>query len=107
MLLKTEVRTKIFPSGKGKTRTEKGVCTLSKEAFCYASESVRFTIPTKNLPAIAFSCNAEFELYYEQELYYFYPAENRRQCVRWGLFADLIREEMFAVHDEPKQQSAV
>lgn len=99
VLLQTEVRTKIFPPEKGKTRKETGVCTLSKESFCYRSENVEFSIAMKNLPAIAFSCNEEFELYYEQELYYFYPLQNSRQCVRWGLYGDLIREELESSYD--------
>jgi hypothetical protein len=47
----------------------------------------------KNLEALAFSCDEEFELYYEKEQYYFYPKENRRQVTRWGLIADLYRKE--------------
>jgi len=91
--LTAEVRTKIFSSEPSRVRKETGVCTLSKEAFHYQSSSVEFTIETEKLPALAFSCNKEFELYYQHEQYYFYPKENPKQVVRWALLVDLIREK--------------
>ena len=97
--LTAEVRTKIFSSESHRVRKETGVCTLSKEAFHYRSSSVEFTIEMKQLPAIAFSCNKEFELYYNNEQYYFYPTENRKQVARWALLADLIREEQYGYRE--------
>ncbi|MBR3245274.1 MAG: VTT domain-containing protein [Parasporobacterium sp.] len=93
LVLKAEVKTKIFSSEKPRVRKEKGACTFSRESFSYHSDSVDFTIPTENLPALAFSCNKEFELYYKGEEYFFYPEENSQQVARWGLFADLLKEE--------------
>lgn len=92
LTLRAEVETKIFGAGGGPTRRERGVCTLDKDAFRYRSDSVDFAIPTERLPALAFSCGEEFELYYEGELYYFYPTEQRQQCARWALMADLLTE---------------
>ena len=50
-------------------------------------------IPIKQLKALPFSCGKEFECYYEEELYYFYPVENRKQCVKWSLLVDLLNRE--------------
>ena len=90
--LHTDVQTVIYGANGGRKRRETGECTLSPEAFTYRSDSIEFSIPTDKLPALAFSCNKEFELYHEGELYYFYPAENRQQVARWALLVDLLAE---------------
>ncbi|MCR4607468.1 MAG: hypothetical protein K5771_07070, partial [Oscillospiraceae bacterium] len=66
------------------------------EAFSYCSDNTAFSIPTGKLPALAFSCGKEFELYHEGELYYFYPTENRQQVARWALLTDLMAERRFS-----------
>ncbi len=88
--LTANVETKIFGAKGGPTRRETGVCRLTPEAFSYRSGSVDFAIPTEKLPALAFSCGEEFELYHKNELYYFYPTEDRVQVARWALLADLL-----------------
>ncbi len=90
LVLEAEVETKIFGAGGSPARTERGVCALDKNGFRYRSDSEEFTIPPERLPALAYSCGEEFELYHEGELHYFYPAENRQQCARWGLIADML-----------------
>ena len=67
--------------------------TLSKDAFTYHSDKTDFSIPTERIPALAFSCGSEFELYYQGEQYYFYPTDNGQQTARWSLLIDLFREE--------------
>lgn len=94
--LKAQVRTKIFGANGGPIRWEEGVCTLDAEGFRYRSESEDFRIPGSKLPALAFSCGEEFELYHENELHYFYPLEEPRQAARWGLAADLLAERRSA-----------
>ena len=90
--LEADVDTVIFrDTGRYKTK-EKGHCTLTNEGFSYRSDSVSFTIGFDALPALPFSVNEEFETYYNGDLYYFYPTENRRQVVRWALIVDLIKE---------------
>ena len=91
--LETAVRTVIHGAGGGPTRKETGVCRFDRDSFSYTSENVSFSIPAEKIPALAFSCGEEFELYYENEQYYFYPEEERRQVARWGLLADLFFEE--------------
>ena len=90
--LRTQVDTKIFSEDKRRPRKEHGECTLTNEVFSYTSDKVSFTIPISKLPALAFSCGEEFELYYQKELYYFYPVKERRQTARWALITDLMYE---------------
>jgi uncharacterized membrane protein YdjX (TVP38/TMEM64 family) len=90
--LEADVKAVVYrDKGKYKTR-ETGRCTLDANGFSYRSARVSFTIGFDALPALPFSCDREFETYYEGDLYYFYPVENRRQVVRWALIVDLIKE---------------
>ena len=91
--LRAEVKTKIFGADGGPVRWEKGVCTLDAKAFRYRSGARDFTIPPEKLPALAFSCGKEFELYHDGELHYFYPLEQPRQAARWALAVDLMAEK--------------
>lgn len=98
--LEADVDTVIYrDTGRYRTR-ERGHCTLTGEGFSYRSDSVCFTVGFDALPALPFSVNAEFETYYNGDLYYFYPTENRRQVVRWALIVDLIKE----LRDEENRQ---
>ena len=56
-------------------------------------KEVKFTIPMVELRALAFSANEEFECYYDDELYYFYPTENKLQCAKWALIVDILNKE--------------
>ena len=90
--LRAEVNTKIFGADGGPVRWEKGVCTLDTKVFRYHSDREEFEIPAEKLPALAFSCGEEFELYHNNELHYFYPQENPVQAARWALAVDLMAE---------------
>lgn len=74
-----------------------GKCILTKESFTFEGmvdkKEVKFTIPMVELRALAFSANEEFECYYDDELYYFYPTENKLQCVKWALIVDILNKE--------------
>ncbi len=91
-MLQTKVKTKIHGANGGPTRWEKGVCTLTPRTFSYKSQSMEFEIKMESLPALAFSCNQEFELYHNDELMYFYPTEHRQQVARWALLVDLLAQ---------------
>lgn len=91
--LKADVNVTVYSENKPHKRKEKGVCTLNKTAFTYRSDKIEFTIPTEQLPALAFSCGKEFELYYNNDQYYFYPTSTPQQVARWSLMIDLLREE--------------
>ncbi len=90
LCLHCAVRTLIHGKDGGKNRKETGECLLTQDAFTYRSESAEFSIPTQKLPALAFSCGTEFELYHDGELYYFYPVSQPQQTARWGLAVDLL-----------------
>lgn len=90
--LNARVNTKIFTDD-GKVRKEKGECTLTEEGFSYKSESMEFFVEIDVLPALAFSCAREFELYHGNELCYFYPEENPQQVTRWSLIVDILNEK--------------
>ena len=57
------------------------------------NEAVKFVIPVKQLKALAFTANEEFECYYGDELHYFYPKDNRLQVAKWALLVDILNEE--------------
>lgn len=102
--LHTAVKTKIFGKDRGPVRREEGECFLDKKSFRYRSGDKYFEIPTEELPALAFSCGEEFELYWEGELHYFYPVKDRSQCARWALYVDLLAEKRQA--EAPAETSA-
>ena len=102
--LETPVRPLIHGADGGKTRRESGVCRLDAEAFRYCSAQTSFVIPTEKLPALAFSCGQEFELYHEGELYYFYPARQPQQAARWALIVDLLAERRRTRRKEKEEQ---
>ena len=71
-----------------------GICRLTKESFSFKgkvnNDEIEFEIPIKQLHALAFSVNEEFECYYGEDLYYFYPTENRSICTKLALIVDLL-----------------
>ena len=89
---RAKVKTKIYGEYGGPIRWEDGECHLNSREFGYRSEKEEFTIPTEELPALAFSCNEEFELYHNNELHYFYPEQDRLQVARWALLVDMLAE---------------
>jgi DNA-directed RNA polymerase subunit RPC12/RpoP len=99
--LRCPVRTRIFGEAGGPVRRERGECFLCAEGFRYRSDSMDFSIPMERLPALAFSCGAEFELYHDRELCYFYPIEHPQQCARWALLVDMAAARRAA---PPKRQ---
>ena len=91
--LNCDVKTKVFVGKKtNKKKTLKGSCQLTKDYFSFTSKKLSFKIELSKLLALPFSCDKEFELYYNDQLYYFYPTTNKRQVVRWALIVDLIKE---------------
>lgn len=74
-----------------------GVCSLDKTRFAFRGELMgqkdAFEIPLDALEALPFTAGEEFELYRGGELYYFYPAENPNQCVKWSLFVDIYNKK--------------
>ena len=79
---------------------EDSISITAPEGFSYRSPSVEFDIPIRKLPALAFSCGKEFELYHKDELYYFYPESEPNQVARWALIVDLLNERQTAQPSE-------
>lgn len=90
--LSAKVNTKIF-SEDGGVKKEKGECFLDRDGFSYRSDSMEFSLGIDLLPAMAFSCAKEFELYHGKDLCYFYPEENPQQVARWALIVDILNEK--------------
>ena len=90
------VDVKIFKDGVKGYRTEKGVFHLDKEKVYFKSDmtDLYFEYPIESLDGIAYSVNEEFEMYYNEELYYFYPPkENRKVCTRVALLFEILKGE--------------
>ena len=86
----------IFKDGVRKTRKEKGVFHIDPEKVSFRSEitGLYFEYTVKYLEGIAYSVNEEFEMYHNDELYYFYPPKNDRAvCTRVALLFELMKEE--------------
>lgn len=71
-----------------------GTCYLTNNEFKFEGDLKvkEFTHKIKDLKALAFSCGEEFECYYDNELYYFYPTENKPQCTKWALIVDELQK---------------
>ena len=100
--LRTKVKTKVFGENGGPIRWESGECSLNCREFCYHSDKEDFTVPTEEMPAMAYSCNEEFELYHNNELHYFYPEKDRQQVARWALLVDMLAERRRKKEGEDK-----
>lgn len=91
------VDVKIFKDQVKEVRTEKGVFHLDhcKVSFRSDISDLYFEYKTEHLEGIAYSVNEEFELYYKDELYYFYPPKGERAvCTRVALLFEMLREEL-------------
>ena len=96
-VLETSVKVKKFDFKNNKYGIHgEGTCRLTKEFFSFegkvGDEEVSYQIPIKFLHALPFTANEEFECYYEEDLYYFYPKDNKLQCVKWALYVDILNK---------------
>ena len=103
LLIEQEVKV-VKISFKGKKYDAKGwgVTKVTKHGFEFSGEvdgeEVSFSYSLDYLQALPFSVNKEYECYYNNELYYFYP-ENGTSCTRVCLIYDLLQED-----DEVKEK---
>ena len=69
-----------------------GVCRLNNQEFTFEGNLKvgSFKIDLETLRTFAFSCGEEFECYYNDELYYFYPVKDKAQCAKWALIMDEV-----------------
>lgn len=88
--LNADVNVVIY-SNTGKKRKEKARCTLTFDGFSYESSRVSFTYPMDTIQGLVFKSGAEFEFYYEDEMYYCYPEKDPVQVARWAHIVDIIK----------------
>lgn len=97
--LEIPVKTKIFlPSKKPtryKTKKDEGVIYFDKDKIIYQSDKTnyRIEIDNKDLEGIAYSAGSEFEFYYQNNLHYFYPKDNKGICARMALIYEILKEQ--------------
>lgn len=99
--LSAEVTTVIY-SSTGKKRKERGFCRLTHDEFSYESPNVSFTYSMDKIQAMAFASGDHFEIYYEDEMYYFCPDENPAQSTRWAHIVDIIKSMEAQCPDEER-----
>lgn len=94
-MLETEVILK-NPLSNGK-KTEllevgKGKCFLNSEGLRYRGtqngQEVDIFFPISIMPTLLFGCNEDFEIYHDNQFYYFLPIENRLQTVKWSIYTE-------------------
>lgn len=96
-ILKTEVILKM-PNKKcnNLVETGKGICSLNKNELTYVGtingETTTKNFNIKNIPALPFACNENFEIYADNTYYYFSPKENKKQCVKWSICEEIIHD---------------
>ncbi len=85
-------------SKKGKRCTEHagyGVCVLNKTGLTYKGtdngQEIEKFFPNENIYRILFGAGEDFEIYENNELYYFIP-ENKRSCVIWYIVSKLLKD---------------
>lgn len=73
-----------------------GICTMTNEEFKFKgklNEEEEFALDFNTLKGLPFSAGIQFECYYNDALYYFYPKENPNVCAKWALILDEIMRE--------------
>ena len=93
--LVTDVTVKTYThNGRGMCLAGEGTCRLTHAGVNYKGsfndEQEEWTVAPKDLQALLFSCNEDFELYHDNKFYYFQPKQNRLQCVQWAMVSELL-----------------
>ncbi len=88
-----EVDTRIYTEGVKKYKTDSGVFHLDKDRLFYkgSQSDLYFEYLVKDIEGMPYSVNEEFEMYHNNELYYFYPKDNRKICTRINLIYGLLK----------------
>ena len=95
--LECEVKVKKFNIDNKKLDEKgSGVCKLDNDKFTFEGnlKVKSFSIDLEILRTFAFSCGEQFECYYNDELYYFYPVKNPQQCAKWALIMDEVSQKI-------------
>ena len=91
--LSAKVKTKVFAENGKVIKKESGECTLTPQGLSYKSDTEDFMVRMEDMPALAFSCATEFEVYHNGNLFYFYPEDYPQQTARWALLVDMFAEK--------------
>ena len=94
--LECEVKVKKFNIDNKKLDEKgSGICKLDNDKFTFEGnlKVKSFSIDLEILRTFAFSCGEQFECYYNDELYYFYPIKNPQQCTKWALIMDEVSQK--------------
>ena len=82
--------------GKGLEIVGEGECVIDGEYFTFEGvykgepRNIKIEIGSAQLPALPFGCGENWELYHDNIFYYFIPKNNPKQCVKWGIYTDVI-----------------
>ena len=90
--LSAKVKTKVFAENGKVIKKESGECTLTPQGLSYKSDTEDYMVRMEDMPALAFSCATEFEVYHNGNLFYFYPEDYPQQTARWALLVDMFAE---------------
>ena len=91
------VNVRIFKDGVRKPSGESGVFHMDRSRITYTRDSGELIIdlPVSAIEGIPYSVGEEFEFYYMNDLYYFYPSEAPRgTCTRVALLFEMMKEDV-------------
>ena len=94
----------------GKSMLEKtgyGQCTLDAAGLTYegidGEREIVKQFPLKQIYRILFGAGEDFELYEGDEIWYFVP-EDGRECVKWYLFSQILKEREAQVESKTNEE---
>ena len=98
LVFDVEVKTEIYDLKSKKTREDEGVFHLDPQKFGYKStvSDIVFEREIESVEGLAYSAGEEFETYFNDELYYFYPKKERAICARIALVFEILKEKQWA-----------
>jgi 1-acyl-sn-glycerol-3-phosphate acyltransferase len=83
--VKNGKKTELLEVGRGK-------CFLNCEGLKYTgtqnNQPVELFFPISIMPTLLFGCNEDFEIYHDNQFYYFMPIQNRLQTVKWSIYTE-------------------
>ena len=93
-ILTQEVEVKVIRFDGKKDGIGKGICKLNRNGFSFSGivdeKEIAFSHSLDALFALAFGVNDEYECYNGDDLYYFYPINNKKSCTRVSLIYDIL-----------------
>ena len=73
-----------------------GDCRLDQNGLSYLGSSdgefVHYYFPLQLMPTLLFGCREDFEIYHENQFYYFVPKNNLDQVIKWSIYTEAAYE---------------